>query len=46
MAWYITAINSFLGWWARLFSLWRWGCFLVWGVWFLSRVPLKGTGRM
>jgi hypothetical protein len=37
---------SFLGWWAHLFSLERWGCFLVWGVWFPNRMPLEAIDRI
>jgi hypothetical protein len=33
----------FLGWWPLLFSLEWWGRFLVWGVWFPSRLLLEGT---
>jgi hypothetical protein len=36
----------YLFWWANLFSLERWGCFLVWGVWFPSRMPLEGTDHI
>jgi hypothetical protein len=36
----------YLGWWAHLFILERWGCFLVWGVWIPSCMPLEGIDRI
>jgi hypothetical protein len=36
----------FLYWWPQLFGLEWWGHFLVWGVWFLSHLMLKGIDRI
>jgi hypothetical protein len=36
----------YLGWWAHLFSLERWGCFLVPGVCFPNHMPQEGTDRI
>jgi hypothetical protein len=40
MTWFL------LSWWPHLFSLERWGCFLVLGVWFPNHLPLEGTDRI
>jgi hypothetical protein len=43
---HLTKLEFILSWWPHLFSLERWGCFLIRGVWFSSRLPMEETDRI